>query len=247
MNSRWLFPTKPPPRAGTCRMFQSDLIERLSRIHPATPFIAWLPVISYVIYRSAARHDIARYSIAGLFLLGVLAWTLAEYLLHRYVFHWIEDSPRGRRIHFLLHGVHHDFPSDADRLVMPLGFSIPLGILLYAIYCGLMGPRLGEPFYAGFVFGYLLYDGSHYAIHNFAMKSRFGRLLKKHHMLHHHADHDGGFGVSSPVWDVIFRSMPEPKRRMGASTMAHFPSQQGVVLRRRLETRTEGAASHGPS
>jgi sterol desaturase/sphingolipid hydroxylase (fatty acid hydroxylase superfamily) len=205
-------------------MFQSDLVERFSRIHPSTPFVAWLPVIGYVLYRSGSRHDLAAYAIAGIFALGVFAWTLAEYVLHRYVFHWIEDSPRGRRIHFLLHGVHHDFPNDKDRLVMPLGFSVPLGIIFYTLYLFVFGARIGEPFYAGFVFGYLMYDGSHYAIHHFAMRSRLFRAIKKHHMLHHHADHDGGFGVSTPLWDHVFRTMPEPKKRMGASTMAHFQS-----------------------
>ncbi len=132
--SIWDFPTKPPPYSGTCRMFQSDLIERFSRIHPATPFVAWIPVIAVVLTRSALRHDIAWWGALGMFAGGVLAWTFSEYVLHRWVFHWIEDSPRGRRLHFLIHGVHHDFPSDKDRLVMPLGFSIPLGVIFYLAY-----------------------------------------------------------------------------------------------------------------
>ncbi len=222
MASFWDFPTKPAPHDGTCRMFQADIVERFSRIHPSTPFIAWLPVMSIVLARSGLRHDLAWWGIALLFLGGVLAWTFAEYVLHRWVFHWIEDTPAGRRIHFLLHGVHHDFPNDRDRLVMPLGFSIPLAIIFYSLYVGVFGARMGEPFFAGFVLGYLMYDGSHYAIHHFRMHSFFGRLIKKHHMLHHHADHDGGFGVSSPLWDHVFRTMPEPKKRMGASTSVHF-------------------------
>jgi sterol desaturase/sphingolipid hydroxylase (fatty acid hydroxylase superfamily) len=222
MASFWDFPTKPAPHEGTCRMFQADIVERFSRIHPATPFIAWVPVIGVLLARSALRHDIAWWAALLLFALGVLAWTLAEYVLHRWVFHWIEDTPRGKRIHFLLHGVHHDFPSDRDRLVMPLGFSVPLGIIFYALYMLLLGPRVGEPYFAGFIAGYLMYDGSHYAIHHFRMQSWLGRLVKKHHMLHHHADHDGGFGVSSPLWDHVFRTMPQPRKRMGASTSVHF-------------------------
>ena len=223
--SFWDFPTKPALHAGTCRMFQSDLIERFSRIHPATPFVAWLPVVAFVLYRSVSRQDLALWGIAGVFVLGVLAWTLAEYVLHRWVFHWYEDTPRGKRIHFLLHGVHHDFPNDKDRLVMPLGFSIPLAVIFYSFYVLAFGVRVGEPFFAGFVLGYLLYDGSHYAIHHFGMKNRLGRMVKKHHMAHHHADHDGGFGVSSPLWDIVFRTRPEAKKRMGASTDIHFTPQ----------------------
>jgi sterol desaturase/sphingolipid hydroxylase (fatty acid hydroxylase superfamily) len=208
----WAMPTKPAKSSGTCRMFESDLIERFSRIHPITPFVAWLPVASFVIYRSAARHDLAWGGIVGMVASGLLAWTLAEYLLHRYVFHWMKGTAAGRRIHFLLHGVHHDFPNDGDRLVMPVGFSLPLSTVFYSLFYFTMGIRFGEPFFAGFVLGYLMYDGTHYAVHHFKPRTRLGKWVKRHHMLHHHLDHDGGFGVSSPLWDLVFRTMPQAKK-----------------------------------
>jgi sterol desaturase/sphingolipid hydroxylase (fatty acid hydroxylase superfamily) len=193
-------------------MFENELLERFSRINPVTIFVVWIPVVLATIYRSWARHDLAVASIAGLCAVGVLAWTLAEYVLHRWVFHWFEDTPRGRRIHFLLHGVHHDFPNDKDRLVMPLLTSIPLGVIFAAAFVGTFGARVGEPLFAGFTLGYLMYDGTHYAVHHFKQTTRLGRLIKRHHMLHHHMDHDGGFGVSSPLWDVVFRTMPVVKK-----------------------------------
>ena len=55
------------------------------------------------------------------------------------------------------------------------------------------------PFFAGFTIGYLFYDGTHYFVHHFAPTSRWGKFLRRHHMTHHFADHDGGFGVSSPL------------------------------------------------
>jgi dihydroceramide fatty acyl 2-hydroxylase len=193
-------------------MFESELLERFSRINPITVFVVWVPVVIGTLIRSASRRELAAPSIVGLFFAGVLMWTLCEYVLHRWVFHWMEDSPRGRRIHFLLHGVHHDYPNDKDRLVMPLGFSIPLGLLFYAAFYGLFGTYVAEPLFAGLVLGYLIYDGSHYAIHHFKPGTRVGRFVKRHHMLHHHMDHDGGFGVSSPLWDVVFRTMPSVKK-----------------------------------
>ena len=198
------------PGTQTCRMFESDFLEKFSRIHPATPFVVWGPVVGFMIFRSAARHDLAPIGIAGMVASGLLAWTIAEYVLHRYVFHWTKDSAFGRRVHFLLHGVHHDFPNDKDRLVMPLLTSTPLAIIFYGLfYVAFGGVTLAEPFFAGFAFGYLCYDGTHYAVHHFKQTSRIGRYLKRHHMLHHHADHDGGFGVSSPLWDLVFRTMPQ--------------------------------------
>jgi dihydroceramide fatty acyl 2-hydroxylase len=199
-------------RVETCRMFESDFLERFSRIHPATPFIAWIPVAGTFLVRSALRRDLALAAVAGTFLAGMMAWTLAEYVLHKYVFHWTNDTAWGGRVHFLLHGVHHDFPNDKDRLVMPLLTSVPLSVIFYTAFVLALGRTIGEPAFAGFIVGYLFYDGTHYYVHHFVPTTRWGKLLRRHHMTHHFADHDGGFGVSSPLWDMILRSMPAKKR-----------------------------------
>jgi dihydroceramide fatty acyl 2-hydroxylase len=195
-------------RAETCRMFENDVLERFSRIHPATPFVVWIPIALFFVARSVLRHDLAPAAVAGLFLCGTFAWTFAEYVLHRAIFHWTNDAAWGRRIHFLLHGVHHDFPSDKDRLVMPLPTSFFLAVIFYALFTVTMNRTFGEPFFAGFVVGYLFYDGTHYYVHHFVPTTRWGKFLRRHHMTHHHADHDGGFGVSTPLWDMVFRTMP---------------------------------------
>jgi sterol desaturase/sphingolipid hydroxylase (fatty acid hydroxylase superfamily) len=196
------------PRAETCRMFENEWLERFSRIHPSTPFVAWVPVTALLLVRSLRRHDVSPLGIAGLFLGGMLAWTFAEYVLHRHVFHWTNDTAWGKRIHFLLHGVHHEYPSDKDRLVMPLLTSVPLAIIFYTLFTLVLGRSLAEPSFAGFVVGYLFYDGTHYYVHHFVPKTRWGKFLRRHHLTHHFADHDGGFGVSSPLWDLVFRTMP---------------------------------------
>jgi sterol desaturase/sphingolipid hydroxylase (fatty acid hydroxylase superfamily) len=190
-------------------MFESDFIERFSRIHPATPFVFWIPVTAFVLYRSVARADLGLLGIAGVFLLGMFAWSFAEYVLHRGIFHWSNGTTWGKRVHFLLHGVHHDYPNDKGRLVMPLGFSIPLAVIFYSLFTFTMGLRIAEPFFAGFTIGYLFYDGTHYFVHHFRPTSRWGKFLRRHHMTHHHADHAGGFGVSSPLWDYVFRTLPQ--------------------------------------
>jgi sterol desaturase/sphingolipid hydroxylase (fatty acid hydroxylase superfamily) len=208
-------------------MFENDLLEKFSRINPITPFVVYVPLIGVMAYRTWLRN-LPVASAVGLFLGGVLVWTLAEYVLHRYVFHWYKDTPWGRRVHFLLHGVHHDFPNDADRLVMPLLTSVPLAVIFYALfYFAFGGMRYAEPFYAGFALGYLAYDGTHYAVHHFKQTTRLGKLIKRHHMLHHHADHDGGFGVSSPIWDYVFGTMPQVKK-LGATRATAGHDSQGA-------------------
>jgi len=206
-------------QAETCRMFESDFLERFSRIHPATPFVVWVPVTVFFLVRSVLRyqasdvhHAVGPVAMAAMFLLGMLAWTFAEYILHKFVFHWTNETPAGKRIHFLLHGVHHEYPSDRDRLVMPLLTSVPLAIVFYSLFTFALGRAIGEPFFAGFVVGYLFYDGTHYYVHHFLPTTRWGKFLRRHHMTHHHADHAGGFGVSTPLWDLAFRTMPAKKK-----------------------------------
>src|SRR4051812_45880405 len=102
------------PRPATCQMFETPLIERFSRIHPASPFLFWLPVLGYAGVR-AARNGVGLGAGVATFLLGMFLWTLAEYVLHRYLFHYVGPRLWQRRMHFVLHGVHHDFPQDSDR------------------------------------------------------------------------------------------------------------------------------------
>jgi sterol desaturase/sphingolipid hydroxylase (fatty acid hydroxylase superfamily) len=205
-------PKNATKNAITCRMFDNDVLEKFSRIHPATPFVVYLPVMGAMLYRTWGRH-VPLLTVVALMLGGLVLWTLAEYFLHRYVFHWYRDTAFGRRVHFLLHGVHHDYPNDGDRLVMPLLTSVPLAFIFYGLFFfAFGGARLAEPFFAGFAVGYLCYDGTPYAVHHFKQTTRLGKFLKRHHMLHHHADHSGGFGVSSPIWDFVFGTMPQVKK-----------------------------------
>jgi sterol desaturase/sphingolipid hydroxylase (fatty acid hydroxylase superfamily) len=112
----------------------------------------------------------------------------------------------GARIHFIFHGVHHDYPSDSRRLVMPPSVSIPLATLFYFLFRFLIGDISVHPFFAGFLTGYLFYDITHYAVHHFNMHSKFWLAIKNHHIKHHFQDPDKGYGVSSPIWDYVFRT-----------------------------------------
>ncbi len=187
-------------------MFETPLIERFSRVHPAAPFTFWIPVLMYFLYRGIT-HQMAIPTIAGLVVAGALLWSLTEYVLHRWVFHYVGPKFAQRRMFFILHGVHHDFPQDATRLLMPLGVSIPMGVACYLLLRLVLGPALVDPAFAGFGLGYLAYDGTHFAVHHFRLTSRIGKWLKRHHMVHHHTGENARWGVSSPLWDWVFGTM----------------------------------------
>jgi sterol desaturase/sphingolipid hydroxylase (fatty acid hydroxylase superfamily) len=190
----------------TVRMFESNFLEAFSRVHFTVPIIIYLPVLVYLLYLSFAVYYLSALTVAGLFISGIAFWSLTEYLLHRFIFHFPAKSKFGKKIHFIFHGVHHDYPSDSKRLVMPPSVSIPLAILFYFVFLIIFGQDLMLPFFAGFILGYLFYDITHYAIHHFNMHNKFWLAIKNHHMLHHYQDEYKGYGVSTPFWDVIFRT-----------------------------------------
>ena len=129
------------------------------------------------------------------------------------MFHYIGPRPWQRRLYFVVHGVHHDFPQDSGRLVMPLGVSIPLGALFFVLFRALAGGVYVDPLFVGFALGYLAYDGTHYATHHFRMSWGWGRWIKRYHMIHHHTGVDARYGVSSPLWDWVFGTAGEGLKR----------------------------------
>ncbi|REJ83729.1 MAG: fatty acid hydroxylase [Bacteroidetes bacterium] len=190
----------------TVRMFRSNFLESLSHIHFSVPLFIFVPVIIYFSYKGLVTYGIGLISFFLFFMTGLVVWTLTEYLLHRFVFHWLPPGKIGERMHFIFHGVHHDYPNDSKRLVMVPTVSIPLAALFYFLFRWLIGPQLVAPFFSGFLCGYLFYDMVHYAIHHYNFKSAFWLKLKQHHMLHHYQDNHNGFGVSSKFWDLVFRT-----------------------------------------
>jgi dihydroceramide fatty acyl 2-hydroxylase len=192
-------------------LFTSRFLDFFSRIHPAVPALIFVPVIVALVVL-AVREGSGAVEITLLFAAGLLIWTLSEYWLHRKVFHWDPDNSIGHRLHFIIHGVHHDHPNDKLRLVMPPGASIPLAALFFGAFWLIFGIPTALPLFAGFLAGYLVYDYTHYYLHHFVPKSRFGKRLREAHMRHHFQDHRYGFGVSSPIWDAVFRTLPRTRR-----------------------------------
>ena len=193
------------------RMFESDLLDRLSRVHPAVPVVIFAPAIAVMTWVGIERNGVlaALAWIVG----GYVVWTLTEYWLHRLVFHFEPDAPVGRRMHWIIHGVHHDHPNDPMRLVMPPSVSVPLGLLFYAAFVLVVGADAAPALAAGFFAGYLAYDMTHYHVHHHKPKTRVGRKLREQHMRHHFQDSTRGYGVSAPWWDLVFGTAPRRRAR----------------------------------
>lgn len=191
------------------RLFKSDFLEFFTHISPITVIALWAPVTVFLLYLAAQTATPG--VIAAAFFLGLFLWTLGEYTLHRFLFHYEARSERAKRVFFLFHGVHHAQPQDKTRLVMPLPVSIPLALMFYGLFYLILvvllkSPQWVNPLTAGFMLGYLIYDLTHYATHHFPMRSGYAKYIKRYHMAHHYKDPNTRYGVSSPLWDWVFRT-----------------------------------------
>jgi sterol desaturase/sphingolipid hydroxylase (fatty acid hydroxylase superfamily) len=188
------------------RMFKSNLLESVSKVHFSVPLIIYVPVIGFFLWRSLAFDPFSFLTFVLSFAGGLVFWTATEYSLHRFVFHYVPDSAWGKRLHFIFHGVHHDYPNDRFRLVMPPSVSIPLALGFYFLFQAALPVSWLPAFFAAFLTGYLIYDMSHYAFHHLTFQSPLLKKLKQHHMRHHYHEPDKGYGVSSVLWDKILDS-----------------------------------------
>ncbi len=164
------------------------------------------------IVAGVARQESLWYVVAA-FLIGAFLWTLAEYNSHRFIFHFPAKTPRQERIVYMFHGVHHHQPQCKTRLVLPPVVSIPGLAIFFGLFYVILGPLLHHPHWirpmiSGFALGYLAYDLIHYSTHHFPMRSGVGRYLKRYHMLHHYKTPNQRFGVSSPLWDIVYGTKP---------------------------------------
>jgi dihydroceramide fatty acyl 2-hydroxylase len=187
-------------------MFESRVLDFFSRVHPAVPVLVFAPVIVAMAAWSLSR--VSPLALAGLAVGGYAMWTLFEYWLHRLVFHFEPAHGVGARLHWIIHGIHHEHPNDPLRLVMPPAVSIPLAALVFAALYLVFGERYAPGLAVGFFTGYVAYDTLHYYLHHFSPRGRVGRMLRERHMRHHFQDDTRGFGISAPYWDEVFGTSP---------------------------------------
>ena len=192
-------------------MFESRWLDACSRVHPSVPVILFAPAIAILMTLGIER--VGAVGAVAWALGGYVFWTLTEYWMHRIVFHFEPEDGIGARLHWIIHGVHHDHPNDRMRLVMPPSVSVPLAIGFYVLFLLVLGGTVAPAFGAGFLVGYLIYDMTHYHVHHHTPRTRAGRRLREAHMRHHVQDDTRGFGVSAPWWDHIFGTAPKRAAR----------------------------------
>lgn len=197
--------------SGQARLFKNPYLEILTKGHPAVIWGMYIPILSYMIYLAFTKAQMTTTTVAMLFFGAIFFWTLFEYLAHRYVFHMISENPKLQRVAYIMHGNHHHYPRDKQRLFMPPVPSLILASLIFGVMFLLMN-TYAYAFFPGFMLGYLLYASTHYLIHAIAPPFKFMKPLWRNHHLHHYKDEELGFGVSNTFWDRVFGTMFDLKK-----------------------------------
>ena len=136
--------------------------------------------------------------------------------MHRIVFHFEPEDGIGARLHWIIHGVHHDHPNDRMRLVMPPSVSVPLAIVFYVLFLLVLGGTVAPAFGAGFLVGYLIYDMTHYHVHHHTPRTRAGTAPARGRTCAITSRTTrAGFGVSAPVVGPRLRHGAEARGAIG--------------------------------
>lgn len=213
-------------RHATGRLFESPFIERSSQVHPATPFVIYLPVVISVLAYALVTRTTTPLTAVASFVVGWIGWQWLEYGIHRGFFHWEGNGPFTRRVHAIAHGYHHKYPDDHKRLVMPLGASLPFALLIAGGFYWVGHAAVTLPLFAGIVSGYLWYDFIHWSTHARPPRTAWGRMQRAHHMAHHFACPDKNFGISHRWIDTLVGSLREKGDRLLSPTSHGGPRRE---------------------
>lgn len=150
------------------------------------------------------NHTFSTFQDLLLVLVGVLSWTLIEYGLHRFVFHYSARSEFGRKMLYAAHLSHHENPNETSRLFSSLLVSLPVATAYFLLGRIMTGSWHAATFlFAGLTAGYFCYEWLHFQAHHRRPRLRLFRYLRKYHLLHHHQTPELRFGVTSPLFDLL--------------------------------------------
>jgi sterol desaturase/sphingolipid hydroxylase (fatty acid hydroxylase superfamily) len=202
-----------PQAKGTKQLFENPILEKLSRTHISIPLIIFFGYSFALLYWNFKNTNLSITITALFFIAGLISFTWVEYMVHRHLFHMETYTKVREKIQYTMHGVHHEYPKDKDRLAMPPLLSITIATILLLVFRILIG-NFVFAFLPGFLIGYALYLFIHYIVHAYPPPKNFFKALWVNHSVHHYKDGEIVFGVSSPLWDYVYGTMKfkEPKK-----------------------------------
>ena len=206
------------PASGQEGGRSTETVEREARLVRPGPsriaLVAYAPIVAGFVAWNARAGRLGGWEwvleVAG----GLALWTLLEYLFHRFLFHIVPSSPW--LVERQQHLQHHRTPLEPAYFVVPLSLSFPIAFGTW----GLLRLALGSWDRAalvttGLILGYVAYELVHYSVHQRTGGGRLLRFWRRHHFYHHYKDDHRCYGFTTPLWDLVFGTMPERRKTGG--------------------------------
>ncbi len=201
-------------------IFQNKWLDKLTRSHISIPVSLFFLYAAGLLYYTTIATELTTVQVVALFFGGTFFFTFIEYVAHRWLYHPGEHASESRqKFCYTVHGIHHDYPKDKRRLAMPPAASVLAATILLLIFRVALG-QYAFAFLAGFMVGYALYLLVHYSVHIFRMPNNFLKALWVNHSIHHYSPDEIMFGVSSPLWDYVFGTLPKKEKKKGVEVKA---------------------------
>ena len=197
-----------PKSRGSKQLFRNPVLEKLSRTHISIPLTVFLTFSAALLFWNIEHTSLTALETTGMFVFGCIAFTWVEYNVHRFVFHMPTYNKIRKKAQYIIHGVHHEFPKDKDRLAMPPLVSVTVATVLLLVFKVILGDLVFS-FLPGFIVGYAGYLSVHYIVHAYQPPRNFFKVLWINHGTHHYKNGNIIFGVSSPLWDYVYGTMRE--------------------------------------
>lgn len=195
---------------GQGAIFENSFLEPLTKAPPyisATIYTLTVVILLFIGYQMQVVESF--WTGALIYFGAIFFWTFFEYFAHRYLFHvdeYFPESELAQKAAYTFHGIHHEYPRDKERIIMPPVPGLMIVGILYLFFLLVLG-NYAYLFMPGFVTGYLLYTRIHYKTHTTPVPS-YLKSQYRHHSLHHYKYPEKAFGISTTLWDRVFGTMP---------------------------------------
>lgn len=201
-----------PKNKGTKLLFKNPILEKLSRTHISIPLTIFFSYAAALLYWSVTHTNLSAWTTTGMFVFGFVLFTWIEYMTHRYIFHMGTFTRWREKLQYTIHGVHHEYPKDKERLAMPPLLSITISTVLLLVFRLILGDLVFS-FLPGMLVGYAFYLSVHYMVHVYQPPKNIFKALWVNHSVHHYKHGEYVFGVSSPFWDYVYGTMRDKQGR----------------------------------
>ena len=206
-------------KRSSTKMFDNPILELLSKSNPPLMIGFHILLAGTILFLGIRinHFNLSLGTIILIFSLGIITWSLTEYLMHRFLFHFERENRLIKAFHYAMHGHHHKNPNDKSHMFMP-----PLPAFIFVmVFLGLFYLIMWDFaffFLPGFEIGYLIYSLIHFSVHNYTVAKGPFQKLWIHHAKHHYQSPEKAFGVSSTFWDFVFDTLPKDEKSTRETT-----------------------------